>query len=54
MNISSNRKIVAMLGFVIMGLSPAFVDWSQSPEKRAKRLAFYAVGLTFVYVGLLS
>ncbi len=43
----------ALAGFVILGLSPSFVDWQQSPDKRASILLFYAVGLALVWYGLL-
>ena len=51
---SGGKKAAALAGFVVLGLSPSFVDWEQSPEKRLQILAFYAIGLTLVYVGLLS
>lgn len=50
----NGRKAAALAGFVVLGLSPSFVDWQQSPEKRAQIVLFYAVGLALVYVGLLS
>lgn len=48
------RKAVALAGFVILGLSPSFVDWQQSPEERWKIVGFYAVGLVLIYLGLLD
>lgn len=51
---SVDRKAAALIGFVVMGLSPSFVDWQESPDKRAKMLAFYGVGLALVYYGLLT
>lgn len=50
----NERKIAALLGFVTLGLSPSFVDWQQSPEKRGQILFFYAVGLSLIYIGLLN
>lgn len=50
----NEKKLLALAGFVVLGLSPSFVDWQQSPDERVKILAFYAVGLTLVYVGVLS
>lgn len=47
------RAVAALAGFVVLGLSPSFVDWQQSPERRKEILLFYAVGLTLVYVGVL-
>lgn len=48
------RTISALVGFVVLGLSPSFVDWQQSPEQRPRMVAFYAVGLVLVYYGILS
>jgi hypothetical protein len=50
----NTRKAAALAGFVVLGLSPSFVDWEQSPEKRGQVILFYAVGLTLIYFGLLS
>ena len=50
----SGRKLVALAGFVVLGLSPSFVDWQQSPDERPRIVAFYAVGLLLVYYGALS
>jgi hypothetical protein len=51
---SGSRKIAALVGFVVMGASPSFIDWNQSPDKRKQMLVFYAVGLALVYYGLLN
>jgi hypothetical protein len=48
------KAIPAMAGFVIMGLSPSFVDWQQAPEKRKEMLLFYGIGLTLIYLGLFT
>lgn len=50
----SGKKALALAGFVIIGLSPSFVDWQQSPEQRPKIVAFYIIGLVLIYLGLLS
>jgi hypothetical protein len=50
----NGRKAAALAGFVVLGLSPSFVDWQQSPDKRGQIVGFYALGLTLVYVGLLA
>jgi hypothetical protein len=52
--VGANRKAAALAGFVVLGLSPSFVDWQQSPEKRRAIILFYAVGLALVYYGILS
>lgn len=51
---STERKLLAMAGFVVLGLSPSFEDWKQSPEDRGKMLAYYGVGLAFIWLGLFS
>lgn len=48
------KKVSALVGFVVMGASPSFVDWQQSPEKRKQMLLFYALGLALIYYGLLT
>lgn len=50
----SGRTLAALAGFVVLGLSPSFVDWQQSPDQRPKIVAFYAVGLTLIYAGVLN
>jgi hypothetical protein len=49
-----NRKLAALAGFVILGLSPSFVDWQQSPEKRGQIVVFYGAGVTLFWYGLLK
>lgn len=51
---NGGRKVSALVGFVVLGLTPSFVDWQQSPEKRGQMVLFYAVGLALIYYGLLS
>jgi hypothetical protein len=48
------RTGAALAGFVLLGLSPSFVDWQQSPEQRPKIVAFYAAAVVLIYVGVLS
>jgi hypothetical protein len=48
------HKLSAIVGFVILGLSPSFVDWQEEPKKRKQMVAFYAVGIVFIYFGLFS
>lgn len=50
----SGRDVAALAGFVVLGLSPSFVDWQESPEQRPRMVAFYAVGLVLVYAGVLG
>lgn len=46
------RTLSGLAGFVVLGLSPSFVDWQQSPDERGKIAAFYAVGLVLIYLGV--
>lgn len=48
------RSVLALSGFVILGLSPSFVDWQQSPEKRKQMVGFYLVALVLIYYGIVS
>ncbi len=50
----NERKAAALAGFVVLGLSPSFVDWQESPDKRKQIIAFYAAALILLYVGLLA
>lgn len=52
--LGAGRKVMALAGFIVLGLSPSFVDWEQSPEKRGQIIGFYGAGLTLVYFGILS
>lgn len=51
---NAGRKTTALAGFVILGLSPSYVDWMQEPHKRPQMVAFYAAGLTLIYFGILA
>jgi hypothetical protein len=50
--LTTERKLLAVGGFVALGLSPSFEDWFQSPEDRGKMLAFYGVGVALIWLGL--
>lgn len=49
----SAKTLAALAGFVVLGLSPSFVDWQQSPEKRGQIVGFYAAGLALIWFGVL-
>lgn len=51
---SGGRKASALIGFVVLGASPSFVDWQESPEKRRQMVGFYVLGLALIYFGLLK
>lgn len=48
----TGTQAAGLAGFVVLGLSPSFVDWQQSPEKRWQMVAFYAVAVALIYVGV--
>ena len=49
----TNRgKVGLMIGLIVLGLSPSFIDWEQSPDKRWQMYLFYGVGLTLIAFGL--
>lgn len=50
----ATHKVAAVGGFVGLLLSPSFVDYQQSPEKRKEIVAYYSATLVLLYFGLLS
>lgn len=42
-----------MTGFVILALSPSFIDWKQSPDDRWQFILYYSIALALVYYGVL-
>ena len=48
------KEATALVGFVVLGLSPSYVDWMQEPEKRKTMVGFYAVAVTLIYFGILK
>jgi hypothetical protein len=49
-----NRRLAAVGGFIVLGLSPSFVDWQETPSKRPQMVAFYLVGILLIWYGLWS
>lgn len=48
------RTVAALAGFVLIGLSPSFIDWQQADEQqRGEIVSYYIVALGLLYVGLL-
>lgn len=47
------RELAALAGFVVLGLSPSFVDWQETPEKRTQMVGFYAVAVLLIWAGVL-
>lgn len=50
---SDTQKMAALAAFIIMGASPSFIDWEQSPEKRKQVIGFYAVSVGLFWYGFL-
>lgn len=48
------RITAALSGFLLLGLSPSFVDWQQSPDKRSQIIVYYAAALLLIYWGMLK
>jgi len=44
--------LVALFGFLVLGMSPSFIDWEESPDKRGQIVVYYIVALLLIYVGL--
>ncbi len=51
---TAGKQLVGLAGFVVLGLSPSYVDWQQSPDKRKQMVLFYAVAVGLIYYGVLS
>ncbi len=49
---TTRGKVGLMIGLVILGLSPSFIDWEQSPEFHWQFVAYYAVALSLIAFGL--
>jgi hypothetical protein len=51
-----NRKYVALAGFIILGLSPSFMDWGQSPDPKshAKFVGYYGVAIALIWYGIVK
>jgi hypothetical protein len=45
-------KVSLMIGLLVLGLSPSFVDWEQSPDKRWQIVLFYGVAFALIGGGL--
>lgn len=44
--------IISTIGFIVLGLSPSFVDWQQSPDLRTQIAAYYIVAVILIVFGL--
>lgn len=50
----AGRKSAALAAFVIMGATPSFMDWQQSPDKHGQFIAFYTVAIGLFWYGFLK
>jgi hypothetical protein len=51
----NTKTVIALGGFVVLGLSPSFVDWQESDiTTKCQIVIYYAVALSLIYVGILK
>lgn len=48
----NGKTLAGLAGFVVLGLSPSFIDWQEEPGKRWQILTFYGVGLLLIWFGV--
>lgn len=48
----TGKQATGLAGFIVLGLSPSYIDWAQSPEKRKGMIAFYVVAVGLIYYGV--
>jgi hypothetical protein len=48
------QKAAALGAFIVLGATPSFVDWEQSPEKRPQIILFYGVAIGLFWYGFLK
>jgi len=49
---TNGGRLSLMVGIVVMGLSPSFIDWQQSPDLRPQMYMYYGVALLLIAFGL--
>ena len=49
---TNGGKLSVMVGLLVLGLSPSFIDWQQSPEKRWQIYVYYGVAMSLIAAGL--
>lgn len=49
---SKRGKVGLMLGLLVLGLSPSFLDWEQSPDRRWQIVLYYGLAWALIAFGL--
>jgi hypothetical protein len=49
-----NKKVMAALSLVVLGLTPSYIDWQDKPEQHKQIITFYAVAISMFWYGLLT
>jgi hypothetical protein len=50
--VTNGGKVSLMVGLLVLGLSPSFIDYQQSPELRPQMYMYYGVALMLIAFGL--
>lgn len=47
------NKVLAISGFIVLGLSPSFIDWGQAGSSERKMIVvYYSIAALLIYAGL--
>jgi len=49
---TNGGKLSVLVGLLVLGLSPSFVDWQQSPNLRYQMLFYYGTAALLISLGL--
>lgn len=49
---TNGGKLSVLVGLLVLGMSPSFIDWQQSPDKRIQIIAYYGVAAALISLGL--
>lgn len=49
---TNGGKLAIMVGLLVIGLSPSFIDWQDSPDKRWQIVGYYGVAMALIGLGL--
>lgn len=48
------KHIIAIIGFLALGLSPSYIDWKEEPEMRRSMVWYYLITLALIWFGIFS